>query len=441
MLQKIFQTLEKLIPARWRWVFQHKGFKRYSANVSWLLFGQIFSAAVSFIVGIFVARQLGPASYGLLNYVISFITLFGFIASLGVYDIVKRELIGRNQVGTNKLLGTGWILCFIGSLLAIACLAITLFIIRQDSITSRLILLFSLIFIFQSFTVIDLFFQAQVRSSLSAMAQIGGTLVRSMGLIICLLVHWPLVYLVFAYLLGSVANQLLLIRYYHRYYGSWLGWQPEVRLAKKIISQSWPLILSSASLVIYARLDQILVRNMTGDMASGFYAVAVKLSEIWYFIPTLIVAALFPALVAARQSDIALYRQRLKRLIVFFLSLSVVLAAALSLLSRLIVTRLFGAEYLPAVPAMLVYNWTAVGFFMAVILNNYFIIETKTKLNFMVNGLAAAVNIGLNIILIRRYGIVGAAWATIGSYAVLLAVGYLSIKLSKKYVTTNAAVA
>jgi O-antigen/teichoic acid export membrane protein len=433
MFNKTMVIVSRCFPSKWRWIFQHEGIRRYSANAGWLLFGQISSAAISFVISVLVARQLGPASYGLLNYVISFITLFGFIASLGIYDIVKREFIGQDKQQTDKLLGTGWILCILGAVLAIICLILVLLIIRQDWSTSRLVILFSLIFLLQSFAVIDLFFQAKVQSGLSAWGQIGGTIVRSIGLVVCLLANWPLIYLVLAYLLGSLANQLILLFYYRRY-GSCRSWSFDVNLAKKILQQSWPLILSSASLLIYARLDQLLVRNLISDAAAGFYAVAVKLSEIWYFIPTLLVAAVFPALVAARQSDLSLYRQRWRRLSILFIVLSIGLAGLLSVFSNWLIGSFFGSQYLAAVPAMLIYNWTAVGFFLAVILNNYFIIEQRTRWNFLVNGSAAIANIVFNLLLIPRLGIIGAAWATIVSYFVLLVVGFLAIKLSKNYV-------
>ena len=433
MLDNLVINFSRLIPAKWRWIFQHEGVRRYSVNAGWLLFGQISSAAISFAISVFVARQLGPASYGLLNYVISFIALFGFIASLGIYDIVKREFIGQDKQQTDRLLGTGWTLCFLGAVLAIICLILVLIIIRQDWPTSRMMVLFSLIFLLQSFTVIDLFFQAKVQSGLSAWAQIGGTIIRSIGLIICLLAGWPLIYLILAYLFGSLVNQLILLVYYRRY-GSYWSWSFDLALAKKILRQSWPLILSSASLLVYARLDQLMVRNLIGDTAAGFYAVAVKLSEIWYFIPTLLVAAVFPALVSARHSSLSLYRQRWRRLSVLFVVLSIGLAGLLSVSSRWLVGNFFGSQYLSAVPAMLIYNWTAIGFFLSVILNNYFIIEQRTKWSFLVNGLAAVANIVFNLLLIPRLGIVGAAWATIASYAVLLVVGFLVIKLSKIYV-------
>lgn len=433
MLDNLVTNFSRLFPVKWRWIFQHEGVRRYSVNAGWLLFGQISSAAISFVISVLVARQLGPASYGLLNYVISFITLFGFIASLGIYDIVKREFIGQDKQKTDKLLGTGWTLCILGAVLAIICLILVLLVIRQDWSTSRLIVLFSLIFLLQSFAVIDLFFQAKVQSGLSAWGQIGGTIVRSIALIICLLANWPLTYLVLAYLLGSLANQLILLFYYRRYGSCW-SWSFDAVLAKKILRQSWPLILSSASLLIYARLDQLLVRNLISDTAAGFYAVAVKLSEIWYFIPTLLVAAVFPALVAARQSDLSLYRRRWRRLSALFVVLSIGLAGLLSVFSSWLIGSFFGSQYLKAVPAMLIYNWTAVGFFLAVILNNYFIIEQQTRWNFLVNGSAAIANIVFNLLLIPRLGIIGAAWATIASYFVLLVVGFLAIKLSKNYV-------
>lgn len=166
MLDKVLKTCQHFVPAKWHWIFEHQGVKKYLSGVSWLLFGQLFSAAVSFAVGVFAARQLGLAEYGLLNYVVSFITIFGFVANLGVYDVLRREAVGCDDLYGRKLLGSSWFLCFCGYFIASVAIIVALFLLGHDLVVGRFILLFSLIFLFQTLTIIEVFFQAQVKFSL-----------------------------------------------------------------------------------------------------------------------------------------------------------------------------------------------------------------------------------------------------------------------------------
>jgi probable polysaccharide biosynthesis protein len=53
---------------------------------------------------------------------------------------------------------------------------------------------------------------------------------------------------------------------------------------------------------------------MLGNEAVGQYAAATRLSEIWYFIPTVVVSSLFPAIVNARRQSEELYCDRLQKL-------------------------------------------------------------------------------------------------------------------------------
>ena len=67
-----------------------------------------------------------------------------------------------------------------------------------------------------------------------------------------------------------------------------------VRKAKRLLSESWPLILSGVALMLYMRIDQIMIGNMINDSAVGVYSVAVKMAEVWYFVPAAVVSSLFP---------------------------------------------------------------------------------------------------------------------------------------------------
>jgi hypothetical protein len=74
-----------------KWV--HAGFQKYLQNTGWMFFGRVFMLIIAFFVGIYIARYLGPANYGLFNYAISFAGLFGFLTSFGIDGIVSREIM------------------------------------------------------------------------------------------------------------------------------------------------------------------------------------------------------------------------------------------------------------------------------------------------------------------------------------------------------------
>ena len=137
--------------------------KKYFFNTSWLAGGNLFKMLIRLVIGIFVARYLGPEKYGLMNYVISFGVLFTFFASLGIDNILVRELVRFPEL-KNSYLGTACFLKLMGSVIAIALIAITLKATGADRESSCLIFIYSLGFFFQAFSVTRFYFEAEVLS-------------------------------------------------------------------------------------------------------------------------------------------------------------------------------------------------------------------------------------------------------------------------------------
>jgi PST family polysaccharide transporter len=77
-------------------------------------------------------------------------------------------------------------------------------------------------------------------------------------------------------------------------------WQVNLKYAKSLLQDSWPLILSGIVIMIYMRIDQVMLGQMVGDESVGVYSVAVKISELWYFVPIAIVNSVFPSIVKAK---------------------------------------------------------------------------------------------------------------------------------------------
>ena len=113
MLEKVFEkiivALKKIIPIKWHYALEHAGFKRYFVNTSWMFFGQMFSMVISFFIGAWIARYLGPKNYGIINYSFAFVGIFSFIANLGIGTILSRDLVKypekRNPTSTSARTG------------------------------------------------------------------------------------------------------------------------------------------------------------------------------------------------------------------------------------------------------------------------------------------------------------------------------------------------
>jgi O-antigen/teichoic acid export membrane protein len=195
------------------------------------------------------------------------------------------------------------------------------------------------------------------------------------------------------------------------------NWRFSFPIAKSLLKDSWPLILSGIAIMIYIRIDQVMLKMMLDDRAVGLYSAAVKLSEIWYFIPMIISQSVFPSILNTKKVSEELYMKRIYNLYSLMIWLAIGIAIALTFFSVDVVKILFGSEYLPdSAKVLSLYVWAGIPVFLGVASSQYLIAENYTKLSFARTIVGAIANVILNLILIPYYGIIGAAIATLISY-------------------------
>ena len=135
----------------------HSGFRKYFANTSWLLGERALRMAVSLFVGIYVARYLGPERYGLLSYALSFVWLFSALASLGLDDILVRELVNQPEKRQNLLSTVFWLkVC--GTVVMGTTIVVVLQFKSVDQQTYWLIAIITFGFLFLTTNVVELYF-------------------------------------------------------------------------------------------------------------------------------------------------------------------------------------------------------------------------------------------------------------------------------------------
>ena len=157
---------------------------------------------------------------------------------------------------------------------------------------------------------------------------------------------------------------------------------------------------------------------MLGDAEVGVYAAAVRISEVWYFIPTAIVSSVAPTLITARKTDTALYRRRMQQLLGMMALLGYGVAIAVTLFSRPMIGLFYGVEYADAGPTLAVHIWAGLFVCLGVAQSAWLLNEGHTRVGLVNTIVGALVNVGLNFLLIPQFGAIGAAIATLVSYSV-----------------------
>lgn len=387
------------------------------SNTGWLFADKILRMGVGLFVGVWIARYLGPEQYGLWNFAIAFVALFGAFATLGLDSIVVRELV-KNPERQNELLGTAFALKLIGAVVALFLAVVAIAFVRSgETLTLWLVALSAAGFIFQSLNVIDFYFQANVKSRYTVYAANAAFILMTLVKIVLLISSAPLI--AFAWVgLGEVAlTSFLLLLAYRVNHHNIRDWCYRFNTAKELLNHSWPLIFTSLAVMIYMRIDQIMLGQMLNHKSVGIYSAALRLSEVWYFIPVTVVASVYPSIIKAKQHGESFYLARLQKLYNTMVILALTVAIPMTFLSGWLVTFLYGNEYIESGKILAIHIWGSIFVFFGCAWNSWMLTEGYQKTILKLNILSLLSNVVLNFILIPKYGVTGAAFATAISYS------------------------
>lgn len=396
-------------------IFTSKGFLIYFENTSFLLVEKLLRMSIGLVVGIWLAKYLGPAQFGILNYCISFVGLFTPIAMLGLDAVVVKKIVNEKN-NLNKILGTSFILKLFAAFLSFVLIILSsIFFTSNTEKENIIILIITLSLFFQSFNVIDFFYQSEVKSKYTVYSSLFSLIISSTLKIIFIYKELDLIYFVYLILLDSILLTAGLLIYYRKRNFTIFNWRWSIKISKDLLSESWPLILSGISFVIYNSFDKIMLRNILNEEAVGIYSAASRLVVVWQFLPGLIVTSFLPSLVKAYNKNNKTFMKRLNYLSSFLLWFSIVLAIFYSLLSEFIMDVTFGEKYSEASKLMVYLIWSNVLIFFNSVWNRWMLIKNNTKITLSFALTTSILNIILNYLLINIFGVLGASLALLSS--------------------------
>ena len=391
------------------------GGKKYLFSTFWLFGERVLRVFSGLVIGAWVARYLGPEKYGVYSYIIALSAIFLSLSKMGLEGILTRELV--SNVDKKKfLLGTAFWIRLFSSVLSSVLFTLTLFIFKENSEIIKYAFIITVSLLFQSFDIVESYFQSEVKGRVLSINKVIQLVLSGLTKVILIISNFELEYFIYVIAFDSIllaySNMKSLkkdfinyniFKFYHK------------NIAQKLIKDSWPLIFSSLMIMIYMRIDQLMIKHFLGTHYVGIFSASIKIVEATYFIPLILTSSLFPAIINAKKLSKILFIQRLSQLYTLLSWIAILFAIFINVFGYHIINTLFGESYSEAIPVIKIYSWGTIFIFLGVASGKYLLAENLTKIALARSILGVFSNVILNILLIPSYGLNGAAIATIVS--------------------------
>lgn len=406
---------------------------KVAKNSMWIIADRIFQMIISLIIGSLTARYLGPTNYGIINYGASIIALFLSIAKLGLENIIIKEYVdNRNKNG--EIIGTAMILRLCASFISILLIFILITILKpNEEIIIVVTMLQSLSLIFQSYEIIDYWFQSNLQSKYTSIAKSIAYTIVAIYKIVLLLLGKPVEWFALATTLDYFIIFIFLYIVYKKKSTQKLFFSKSI--LKGLLSKSYHFIISGMFVTLYMQMDKIMIGEFLGSSQVGLYSSAVTICTLWGFIPDALINSFRPVIYELKSKNEKEYANKLKLLYFIVFWLGIVFATIISIFSKLIINILFGSAYISAQVALMIAVWYTAFAYLGSARNIWFISENKIKYSKKCVIFGALSNLILNYILIPIYGINGAAVATLISQIIVALIAplfYKEIRISTK---------
>ncbi len=385
-------------------------------NSSWLISEKVVALIANLLVAIVLARVLGTEVFGHLNYILALVALVAPLTAMGMHVLVMRELVEAPEREI-EIMSTAAAYRSVGAVVGFLGLLLWAFLSPMSLMERLSLVLIGSAAMLQAFQVVEYFFQAQVSARHVVKMRACVIVTAAVAKLIVVYYHPSLLALAMIYALEYLAWGLGYVLLYHKR-GSGFRWRAiNWHYGRQLFKQAVWLILSGVAAVLYLKIDQVMLGVMVSKSEVGIYAVAVRLSEVWYFFAIAIVTSFFAGLLKLKQTHTETYQRRLQQLCDGLLITALALAVVVTLLADAVVPWLFGNEYGPAAPILMIHIWASLFVFMRALASKWLIAERLLVFSLVSHGLGATLNIIANLVLIPSLQGEGAAWATLLSYA------------------------
>lgn len=380
-------------------------------NAGWLIGGRIVHVILSFLIGLLMARYLGPDNYGVINYATAYATFFTAFCTLGINSVIVKNFIDDPKA-EGETIGTTLALRFASSLLSLGTIiGVVSFIDHNEPVTVTVVALYCVSLVFQVFDTFNYWFQSKLMSKYYAIATIISYLVATAYRAILLITGKSVEWFAVANSIDYCVVALLLFAFYKLNHGPKLSFS--FQKAKELLGVSRSYILSGLMIAIYGATDKLMLKHMLDEASVGYYSLATTISTMWAFVLAAIIDSLKPTIMRYHNENKRMYECTNRRLYAMVFYISLFASIGVVIIAPLFIRIVYGEAYLPAVAPLRIVVWYVAFSWLGVARDIWVVCERQQKYLKYLYISSAAMNVLLNLFLIPFLGANGAAIATL----------------------------
>ncbi|PIR89046.1 MAG: hypothetical protein COU07_03060 [Candidatus Harrisonbacteria bacterium CG10_big_fil_rev_8_21_14_0_10_40_38] len=381
-------------------------------NTFWLFFGQILSRLFRATIVIYAARKLGADSWGAFSHALGIATFLTIVTDIGINGLITRQT-SKNPALRDEYISTGFFIKIF--LISVALIALIILFPHVTNIPEAKTLIPILIFVFAFDTIRDLG-NALIRSlekmELEALITVFTNLIIAVLGFVLLAYSNTSMSLALAYAIGSLLGMIIAIFSLRRHIKNiFIHFKPS--LIKPILQTAWPFGLLGIMGIVTLNTDIIMIGWLRSPSEVGYYSAAQKLIQLLYVFPTLIGISIFPAVSRLLATIPAIAKKILEYALSFVFVFSVVFVVIGFVAAPEIISLFFGSSYFAAVLPFQILIFTLLSVYPSSILSQAIFAYGYEKRFLPVVLWTIFGNAFFNILLIPKFGIEGAAFATI----------------------------
>lgn len=406
--------------------------KKILGNSLWQISEKILTMLLSIVISGVIARYLGVEQYGLVNYVISVVSLFTAFSTLGMEKITIQDIV-RQKDKEEVILGTSFIIRLIGGIVLIIISQITLYLLNGAVLIYQILgIIMGFCMVFKAFEVIEYYLQAHMNLKIVSVIRFTTAIIVAIAKVLVVLCDWGVIGFVLTYLVDAVTAGMLFYIYYkiNRY----KKWKFSKGYAKKLLARCWYIAIAGLLSTMYMRIDQVMLGKMLTDTTeNGIYSAAVRIAEMWYFIPSAIVASFQPNINARKKAnDEEGYINLIQQLYDIVAIIGITFGISITCFGWLAIDILYGTAYLQASRVLMVMAWAGLFATLGTARSIWLINENLQKYTIIYTLTGAITNVVLNYLLIPSLGALGAAITTLISQIVADLLTLMAFKKTRK---------
>ncbi|MDA3077967.1 oligosaccharide flippase family protein [Campylobacter sp. JMF_06 NA1] len=318
-------------------------------NIAWLLCEHGVRIVMGLAVTMILARVLSVEEYGNFQYILGLVVIFSALSYINPAEIVVPRLTNADAVERKIIMGNGFVIRFVSSVIAYLALLLFVFFTDDIKIFYLSVVMASSILVNEAFAIITAYLQSQT------MIKYRSVLVMATH-IIKLLMFLALYYLgvtnIYAYGFAT-AFELFLIAFgllavYRILTKEWFFTYDKAQIYK-FLKLGLPFFAGIILMIVCRRVDFMFLKHLGDEFSLGLYTSAISLLTIATAISP-IIAISFAPLFVYKFDDIKIIKSNVLKLAFGMFAMAILTAVTLYFLAPLVINLIFGAKFSGTIP-------------------------------------------------------------------------------------------